>query len=309
MRMLTAEESEYQRVLERLLHDLQSKSTLCCAADYPGVTVEELNTHVHQHGPLQNAAFGEMHGFWVDDGYLTPYRNVVPGCCELAPAIAMVVRNWDRHDGRNGSLLFSRGAYIFDERTGKPTTVRTPNVTYIPRRARRPNVEGCELWQYGGEPYAPSFVAEIDYLSGENSQLDALDSKMRSEYFRHGVQLGWLIDPREGCRKMLEYKRDDSGEVYCVDSDAWRDLDGGAVLPGLKLSSVDLEMALDGDAGALSSDDDFDAVCPYRGCDEHFQSLGRFVGHVEEHRAERARKKYLAKKARRKVTAAREHQH
>jgi len=105
MRMLTAEESEYQRVLERLLHDLQSKSTLCCAADYPGVTVEELNTHVHQHGPLQNAAFGEMHGFWVDDGYLTPYRNVVPGCCELAPAIAMVVRNWDRHDGRNGVHL------------------------------------------------------------------------------------------------------------------------------------------------------------------------------------------------------------
>ncbi|KAG3108522.1 hypothetical protein PI124_g11962 [Phytophthora idaei] len=173
------------------------------------------------------------------------------GCCELAPKLAALVGNWMDWSGigKRSTILLSRGAYIFDERTGKPTTVRTPDVTYIPRRASR-NPKDLELWQYGQEPYAPSFLVEIDYLSGEESQFVALDQKMQNQYFRHGVQLGWLIDPRPGFRKMLEYKRDEAGRLYRVDNDEWRDLDGGDVLPGFCINKTDLEMDPNGDVRA-----------------------------------------------------------
>ncbi|KAG6972608.1 hypothetical protein JG688_00003902 [Phytophthora aleatoria] len=242
---------EKELVMERLVHDLKTRETLCCILDYPGVSEEDLKKYIKKHGPLVNPVFGEVHGYWVDDDYFTPYRNVVPGCCELAPKLAALVGNWMDWSGigKRSTILLSRGAYIFDERTGKPTTVRTPDVTYIPRRASR-NPKDLELWQYGQEPYAPSFLVEIDYLSGEESQFVALDQKMQNQYFRHGVQLGWLIDPRPGFRKMLEYKRDEAGRVYRVDNDEWRDLDGGDVLPGFCINKTDLEMDPNGVTGS-----------------------------------------------------------
>ncbi|KAG2767777.1 hypothetical protein JG687_00012388 [Phytophthora cactorum] len=242
---------EKELVMERLVHDLKTRETLCCILDYPGVSEEDLKKYIKKHGPLVNPVFGEVHGYWVDDDYFTPYRNVVPGCCELAPKLAALVGNWMDWSGigKRSTILLSRGAYIFDERTGKPTTVRTPDVTYISRRASR-NPKDLELWQYGQEPYAPSFLVEIDYLSGEESQFVALDQKMQNQYFRHGVQLGWLIDPRPGFRKMLEYKRDEAGRVYRVDNDEWRDLDGGDVLPGFCINKTDLELDPNGDVRA-----------------------------------------------------------
>ncbi|KAF1321882.1 hypothetical protein FI667_g11635, partial [Globisporangium splendens] len=132
------------------------------------------------------------------------------------------------------------------------------------------------MWTYGGEPFAPTFVVEIDNLSGQGSQCSALDREMHNEYFQHGIQLGWLIDPRPECHKMYEHKLDGNGQVYCVNSDTWRDLDSGNVLPGSTIAKDDLNMVLS-QIAASSSDEEVDYVCPR--CRKRFQSLNAWVGH------------------------------
>ncbi|ETI48316.1 hypothetical protein F441_07628 [Phytophthora nicotianae CJ01A1] len=287
--------------MERLVHDLKTMETLCCTLDYPGISEEDLNKYIKDHGPLVNPVYGEVHGYWIDGDFFTPYRNVVPGCCELAPEIAVLLGRWMDWSGtrKRGTILLSKGGYIFDERTKRPTTVRSPDVTYTPRHATR-NSGDLELWQRGQEPYAPLFVVEIDYLSGEDSQFIALDQKMRNQFFSHGVQLGWLIDPRPGSRKMFEYKLDEAGKMHRVDNEEWRDLDGGDVLPGFRVDKTDLEMVLDPDGYVPPDNDEIDMICPCRGCDERLRSLPESIGHLESHRAERERQKYLAKRAARK---------
>ncbi|KAE8982629.1 hypothetical protein PF005_g21531 [Phytophthora fragariae] len=278
--MSTSEENEVQPVLKRLVCDLESKKTLCCCDDYPGVSEKVLNEYLAEHSPPTNPVFGKMGVFWIDEGYFVPGRDVVPGCCELAPVIGTKVSQWSDWSRYKGSLMLSVGAYIYDERTRTPTTVRTADVSFIPRNARR-DLSAPQLWQlHSGELYAPSFVVEIDRLSGESSQLDALDE----------------------CRKMVEYKLNEVGEVFRVDNDSWRDLDGGDVFPGFHLFKTDLEMALDPDFDIVE-DEEIGFVCPERGCGEHVRSRGKWVAHLDNHLREQARLKYLAK--RRKTKSAR----
>ncbi|GMF66646.1 unnamed protein product [Phytophthora fragariaefolia] len=257
--MSTNGKNEVQSALQQLVSDLKSKPTLRCCDNYPGVSVEVLNEYLAEHGPLMNPVFGKLFAFWINEDYFIPGRDVVPGCCELAPAIATQVSNWAKWSGNKGTIMTSRGAYLYDERTSIPTSVRMPDVTYIPRHSRR-NIKSSQLRTHWGS-YAPVFVVEIDRLSGDDSQLEALDHKMRTEFFLHGVQLGWLIDPRPEYRKMYEYKCDDAGMVYCVNDDSWRDLDGGTVLPGFHLSKTALELTLD-PTFFYSDDVEIDVVCP-----------------------------------------------
>lgn len=102
-----------------------------------------------------------------------------------------------------------------------------PDVVYAPHEAIR-ELSDEQRWTRHGEPSAPVFVVEVDTLEGPNSQLDALDHKMRQEYFTHGVQLGWLIDPQN--KIMVEYKRYPTDAPYRVGRTDWCDLDGGKCL-------------------------------------------------------------------------------
>ncbi|KAI9988801.1 hypothetical protein PInf_022385 [Phytophthora infestans] len=179
-------------------------------------------------------------------------------------------------------------------KTTKRTLVRMPDVAYTPRDDDR-NLTREQMWTYRGDPYVPTFVVEIDELSGRGSKLSALDGKMRNEYFQHGVQLGWLIDPRPDLQRMYEYYLDDNGDVQCSDNSAWRDLDGGDVLPGFKMRAPVLEMVLNQDSGS-SSEDEVDLLCPYPRCNKRFRSYGAFAAHAEWHREERSISKYLAKR-------------
>ncbi|GMF16519.1 unnamed protein product [Phytophthora lilii] len=119
---------------------------------------------------------------------------------------------------------------------------------------------------------------------------------MRNEYFQHGVQLGWLIDPHPDFQRMYEYYLDDNGDVQCSDNTAWRDLDGGDVLPGFNLVCDDLEMVLNQDSGS-SFEDEVDFTCPERGCGKRFRSRSSWTAHAEWHRAEFSRQKFRAKRA------------
>lgn len=175
-------------------------------------------------------------------------------------------------------MTTSQGAFVLEQRPIKPA-VRMPDVAYTLRDEKDRGLDRTQMWTYRGEPFDPSFVVEIDKLSGRGSQRRALNSKMRYEYFRHGVQLGWLIDPRPGHYKMYEYYLNERGQVKCSDDTAWRDLDGRDVLPGFTLTSTDLEMVLDQDPGS-SSEEEVDFACPERGCGKRMRSRGAWAAHA-----------------------------
>ncbi|OWY98661.1 LOW QUALITY PROTEIN: hypothetical protein PHMEG_00030520 [Phytophthora megakarya] len=106
-----------------------------------------------------------------------------------------------------------------------------PDVANTPRGKTR-NLAPEQVWTYHG-----ALVVEVDNLSesGEDSQRSALDRKMRYNFFRPGIQLGWLIDPRPGYERMYEYL-DEHGQLQCSANNTWRDLNGRDVLHGFTQS-------------------------------------------------------------------------
>ncbi|KAG1708647.1 hypothetical protein DVH05_022276 [Phytophthora capsici] len=287
---MTDKQQPHDDVLKRLVHDLETMNTLCKVKDYPGVELKKLNLRVKKIGPLVNPVFGEQLAFFIDEGRFIPYRMVNYGNEKVAAKISRVLDLWATCSGQGGHAIISRGAFVFG------TDVRMPDIAYMPRDTDR-GLSPESTWTYHGEPFVPTFVVEIDKLYGRGSQRKNLDRKMRDEYFQHGVQLGWLIDPRPKVQLMYEYYLDDNGDVQCSDTNAWRDLDGGDVLPGFKIRAPTLEMVLNQDSGS-SSEEEVDFTCPERGCRKRFRSRSAWTAHTEWHREETAIAKYLAKRQR-----------
>jgi Uma2 family endonuclease len=145
---------------------------------------------------------------------------------DLVSKIVALLDRWiDWNPRIGGRATCSQGAFNIGE------NVRMPDVAYTPRDTDR-NLFQDQIWTYHGEPFAPTFVVEVDTLSGQHSQLDALDYKMRHEYFQHGIELGWLIDPEN--KIMYVYKLR-GGNVMRVRDRSWRNLSGENVLPGFVL--------------------------------------------------------------------------
>ncbi|CAI5729156.1 unnamed protein product [Peronospora farinosa] len=255
---MTDKKKEQQESLAQLVRDLETKETLCHVKEYPEVELKKLNEYVKKHGPLVNPVFGEQPAFFIDEGRFVPYRMFVYGNSIVTTKIIRILDEWAKWSGDGGRVTM-QGEFI------SGTDVRLPAIAYTPRDTHR------------------------------GSQRSALDRKMRNEYFKHGVRLGWLIDPRPGYQHMYEYYLDETGGVQCSDNTAWRDLSGGNVLPGFTLMSTVLEMVLNQDPGS-SEEEEVDLECPYPTCRQRFRYPGAFTAHVEWHRAERARQKYLAKR-------------
>ncbi|KAH7471092.1 uncharacterized protein KRP23_10376 [Phytophthora ramorum] len=190
MTAANGKKKDHEDVLARLVRDLESKKTLCRVKDYAGVSLEQLNQHVKKFGPLVHPILGEQPGFFVDEGRFIPFRMVVFGRSVIGPCICKALLNWAAWSGHGGRVTNALDEYVLDG-----TTLRVPDVAYVPRDDARQLTE-AQRWTRGGEPFAPTFVVEIDTLTGSHSKLGALDHKMRHEYFPHGVQLGWLIDPK-----------------------------------------------------------------------------------------------------------------
>ncbi|GLD98812.1 hypothetical protein PINS_up007530 [Pythium insidiosum] len=211
---------------------------------------------------------------------------VVFGRSEIGPFISREVLNWVAWSGHGGRVTNAQGEYVLDD-----TTLRVPDVAYVPRDDTR-QLDEAQRWTRGEEPFAPTFVMEIDTLTGPHSKFDALDHKMRREYFPHGVELGWLIDPKN--KIMYEYTRYTKGNrlVRRVGNSAWRNLGGGTVLPGFTLSCEDLDDVLGQEFGS-SSEEEVDFVCPEQGCGQRFNRRGTWTAHQEWHRAasDRARRR------------------
>ncbi|KAL7690549.1 putative restriction endonuclease type II [Plasmopara halstedii] len=282
MNAANGKKKDHKDVLARLVRDLKSKKTLCRVKDYAGVSLEQLNQHVKKIGPLVHPTLGEQPGFFVNEGRFVPFRMVVFGRSVIGPEIITVLKNWAKWTGHGGRVTNAQGEYVLDG-----ITLRVPDVAYVPEGDARQLTE-AQRWNRGGEPFAPTFVVEIDTLTGPHSKLDALDHKMWREYFPHGVQLGWLIDPKN--KIMYEYKRYARGNrlVRRVGNSASRDLDGGTVLPGFTLNCEDLDDVLDQESGS-SSEEEVDLVCPVPACGLRLRTYGECAAHAEWHRAESAR--------------------
>lgn len=278
----------------QLIHDLKTSNTLCRVKDYPQVSLEQLNAYVAKHGPIKNPIFGRQPEFFVEEGHFVPRRMVVFGMAAVATKIAALVDHWACCSEQGGTVTGSQGAFVLDRHLER-LTVRMPDVAYTPRHDTR-DLDPQQQWTYNGKPFVPTFVVEVDKLYGRGSRRAALDRKMRNEYFQHGVQLGWLIDPHPPHRRMYEYFVDEHGHVQCSEDSSWRNLGGRDVLPGLTLLCVDLEMVLNQDSGS-SSEEEVDLTCPL--CSAHLRSLSAWAAHGEGHRAQHARQTYLAKQANR----------
>ena len=281
-----------QHLFDRLLSDLQTKPILCSLADYPGISLELLNRYLQEHGPLYNIQFGLLTRFYIDEEKLIPHPMFTYGKEKVVFKIGGLLEDWIKWNPQYGGRgTSSQGAFII----GHSRDVRMPDVAYTPRDTDR-NLSHAQQWTYQGKPFCPSFVVEVDTLTGSGSQLRHLDYKMRNEYFTHGVELGWLIDPEH--RIMIEYKKTNArtrrGGVYASDDHSWRNLSGQNVLPGFTVEAVQLDMVLNQASGS-SSEDEFDEeiVCPLPNCLYTFTTLAEMASHAEWHRSENAKQKYL----------------
>ena len=280
--------SQIQHTFNKLLEDLKSKNTLCSLDDYQGITLDTLNKHLIEHGPLESPYFGLLPQFYIEEHKLIPASMAVYNKEKICFEIAGLLRQWIKdHPEYGGHGTTSQGAFIF----GSERDIRMPDVAYTPRVIDR-ELSHERGWTYQGKPYSPSFVVEVDTLTGPNSQRQALDYKMRHEYFPHGVDLGWLIDPQH--KIMVVYKRYSTGRVYCVGNTSWRDLTGDDVLPEFVVKAVTLDMVLNQEAGSTDEEEIQPGfVCPLPHCREKFHRLSKFAAHTEWHRAQFAEQKYL----------------
>ncbi|GLE11569.1 hypothetical protein PINS_up024044 [Pythium insidiosum] len=96
MKMKNADDKQIERqgVLARLLHDSNSKETLCRADDYPEAQLEHLNEFLVELGPIVNPVFGEQAAFFIDEGYYALHRIFVYGDDKAVFKIGLQLGKW-----------------------------------------------------------------------------------------------------------------------------------------------------------------------------------------------------------------------
>jgi Putative restriction endonuclease len=275
--------TETEQVFQKLIKDLTETTKLLSIKDYPEVSLDQLNHYLHKQ-PLNNPHFGLLLHFTIEDDRLIPALMAVHKREVVAGEIAGLLFEWIKyHPLIGGRMTTAQGAFIL----GPNRDIRMPDVAYTPREIER-NLAYEQGWTYYGEPFAASFVVEIDNLSSR-SKFNELDTKMR-DYFAHGVQLGWQIDPWQ--KKMYEYIRDRNGTCRRIGGSSWRNLTGRSVLPEFVVESYELEIAVNAEEGSSSEDETEVLNCPYSNCGFTCTSPSQFTAHVDWHRKELIKRRY-----------------
>ncbi len=136
-----------------------------------------------------------------------------------------------------GQLLYLINSYLAQNDLGicvgadgtirfAPGLVRIPDVSFI----RWERLPGRESPQAAIPDLAPNLVVEV--LSPGNTKAE-MARKVR-EYFKAGVAMVWLIDPKKRVARVFSSVK----EEILVGADGW--LDGGEILPGFVLRLSDL---------------------------------------------------------------------
>ncbi|OQS06442.1 hypothetical protein THRCLA_20374 [Thraustotheca clavata] len=277
-------------MLKQLLFDLETMDTLCNLNNYEGVTIQELNKYLKKHGSIYSSVFGEQFLFTDDKGYLVPNQTAVFGEENIKIDLLTQLNNWIDKSGSGGISKVFKGAFYVNQNGSNNSQNRI--VCKMPIVAYTPNIKmPChQMWLPNGHLFMPTFVVEIDVLSGQGSKLKTLDRKMRDIYFSHGVKLGWLIDPRPNFHAIYEYYLDEYDQIQCCNDNSWRNLGGRDVLPGFIFSACNI----DGNP-SFTLDEEIDHVCPQ--CYETIYSIEAWNSHCEMHQTQRALKRRPTKKA------------
>ncbi|KAL3894195.1 MAG: hypothetical protein SGCHY_005416 [Lobulomycetales sp.] len=107
-----------------------------------------------------------------------------------------------------------------------------------------------------------------------------------------GVKLAWLIDPKNKIMRVYTKNASDPAGYSCSEDLSWRDLDGGSVLPGFKVSSFSLDAVMNPESGSSEEDEQL-VTCPY--CPLQFTTLGPLLQHLESHREANKKQKMQAR--------------
>ncbi|KAJ3250407.1 hypothetical protein HK103_003546, partial [Boothiomyces macroporosus] len=262
---------------QRLIKDLQTTEKLLSLENYSNITLEELNDYLRNH-PIDNNHFGLLRHFYIDSeiNRLVPARMVTYSKEKVAGQIAGLLYEWIKWNSEiGGRMTTSQGAFIL----GTMRDVRMPDVAYTARNVDR-NLNQQQQWTYQGEPFSPTFVVEIDTLTGSASQRGNLDIKMKRDYFPN-------VKQTTNCRKNA-----DTGEADVSEDTSWRNLYGDEVLPGFVVESLDLDLVLNQQPGS-SSEDEMDAAYYCRKCNLEFKKDSEMAKHSEWHRSQAQKAKFL----------------
>jgi Uma2 family endonuclease len=171
---------------QRLLKDLQNSEKLLLLENYSGITLEDLNQYLRENS-LVNKHFGLLFHFHIDNDNkrLIPTKMVTYGKEKVVFKIEELLGDWIKWNPRFGGRGTSaQGCFILGDNRDE----RMPDVAYTPRHTDRV-LTNNQVWTYQGDPFAPTFVVEIDTLTGKGSQRKNLDLKMTNDYFPHVMLL------------------------------------------------------------------------------------------------------------------------
>lgn len=134
---------------------------------------------------------------------------------------------------KSGMVMVERGIMQL-----APGLVRISDVTFIPW-SRLP---GGEIPQEAIPLIVPALAVEVVNLRNRAEELE----RKRSDYFRAGVEVVWIVDPELRC---VEVHHADGFETLRAPDR----LEGGAILPGFELPLAELFGELDRNVGVSPS--------------------------------------------------------
>jgi Uma2 family endonuclease len=149
-------------------------------------------------------------------------REPAPGAehGRIQTRIARLLDEYAEAGGR-GVVLSNAGFLLVEH----PPTVRAPGVAFIARSRAPSGVLEPGFWRG-----APDLAVEIN--SPSNTASDTLQKV--SDYLDAGVRLVWVVDPPTATVTVYRSRQD----IELLPRDST--LDGGVVLPGLRLTVADL---------------------------------------------------------------------
>ncbi len=187
--------------------------------------------------PLERIRMDAPPGMATEKDVLAVRAGPEPRLCELIDGVLV-----EKAMGIRESILASFLAHLIHDFLGVnaegivlgadgmirtfPGQVRIPDVSFISWE----NLPNDEVPDEGISNIAPNLAVEV--LSPSNTKAE-IDRKLQ-DYFRAGVELVWVIDPKTRTAKAY------TSPIDVVPISKTGSLDGGSVLPGFRLSLKDL---------------------------------------------------------------------
>ncbi len=187
--------------------------------------------------PFERILLNPVPGTATEEDALELLERADKRICELVDGVLVEKAMGTRESLLAGEIMVELGYFIKQHDLGvtlgadgmlrlEPGLVRIPDVSFISWE----NIPNGEFPQDTIASLAPDLAVEV--LSESNTTAE-MDRKLR-DYFLAGTKLVWIIDPKTQTAKMY------TSPVEFTKVGKRGSLDGGMVVPGFRLSLVDL---------------------------------------------------------------------